>query len=189
MSAPSQPLDPRVMAAAQGDRAAAGSLLAELLPRVRNLVRYLVRGDRHVDDIAQEALIAIARGLGTYRGDGALTAWADRIVARVTFAYLRRERREPGHDPAGPDLAAVPHPGDGPDQYAARRQMVGLLDEIPDEQRHALVLHHALGLTVPEIARQLAVPPETVRSRLRLGKAKLHALREHERAATERRER
>src|SRR5262245_38147803 len=66
---PSQPppqspgaIDTRIAAAARGDRAAAQALLTELLPRVRNLVRYLVRGDRDVDDIAQEALIAIACG-------------------------------------------------------------------------------------------------------------------------------
>lgn len=176
MSAQLQPIDSRIAAAARGDRAAAEALLTELLPRVRNLVRYLVRGDRDVDDIAQEALISIARGFAGYRGEGTLTAWADRIVARATFSYLRRERREPGYDASGPDLAIVPHPDDGPDQYAERRQLVRLLDDIPDDQRHALVLHHALGLSVPEIAESLAISAETVRSRLRLGKAKLRAL-------------
>ena len=176
MPAPSQPIDSRIAAAARGDRAATEALLTELLPRVRNLVRYLVRGDRDVDDIAQEALIAIARGLAGFRGEGALTAWADRIAARATFAYLRRERRAPGHDLGGPDLAAVPHPGDGPDRYAERRQLVRLLDQLPDEQRHALVLHHAMGLSVPEMAESLGISAETVRSRLRLGKARLRAL-------------
>jgi RNA polymerase sigma-70 factor (ECF subfamily) len=176
MPAPSQPIDSRAAAAARGDRAAAEALLAELLPRVRNLVRYLVRGDRDVDDIAQEALIAIARGLAGYRGEGTITAWADRIAARATFAYLRRERRAVGYDDPGADLASVPHPGDGPDQYAERRQLVRLLDQLPDDQRHALVLHHAMGLSVPEIAESLGISAETVRSRLRLGKGKLRAL-------------
>jgi RNA polymerase sigma-70 factor (ECF subfamily) len=176
MPAQSQPIDSRIAAAARGDRAAAEALLTELLPRVRNLVRYLVRGDRDVDDIAQEALIAIARGFASYRGEGTLTAWADRIAARTTFAFLRRERREPGNDTSGPDLTVVPHPDDGPDRYAERRQLVRMLDQISDDQRHVLVLHHALGLSVPEIAESLAVSAETVRSRLRLGKAKLRAL-------------
>ncbi|ACY15816.1 RNA polymerase sigma factor [Haliangium ochraceum] len=175
-------IDPRVTAAASGDRAAAQELLTELMPRVRNLVRYLVRGDREVDDIAQEALIAIARGFASFRGEGALSAWADRITARVTFAHLRRARRDPAQvTSVAADLAAVPHPGAGPDQYASRRELVGLLDEVSDEQRHALVLHHALGLSVPEIAASLEISPETVRSRLRLGKAKLRALRQQQR--------
>ena len=52
-------IDARIAAAAGGDRGAAQSLCRELLPRVRNLVRYLVRGDARVDDIAQEALIGL----------------------------------------------------------------------------------------------------------------------------------
>ena len=38
-------IDPRVTAAAAGDRRAAHELLSELLPRMRNLIRYLIRGD------------------------------------------------------------------------------------------------------------------------------------------------
>lgn len=173
---PDGAIDPRVAAAAAGDRRAAGELLSELLPRVRNLIRYLVRGDNDVDDIAQEALIAIARGLPGFRGDGKLSSWADRIVARATFAYLRRERRQPGAGAGGPDLALVPHPDAPPDQYALRRQRVAMLDRVPDDQRHALVLHHVLGMSVPEVAEETDTPPETVRSRLRLGKQRLRAL-------------
>ena len=171
--------DARIRLAADGDRQAAESLLRELLPRMRNLIRYLVRGDGEVDDIAQEALIAVARGFRTYRGDGKLSSWVDRIVARTTFAYLARVRRDSKRradydDQVG--LAAVPHPDGPPDRYTRRRELVHKLDRIPDDQRRALVLHHSLGMSVPEIAAELDVSPETVRSRLRLGRAKMRAL-------------
>ena len=68
-----------------GQSGATEALLVELLPRVRNLVRYLVRGDSDVEDISQEALIALLHGLPTYRGEGQLRSWADRVVARTTF--------------------------------------------------------------------------------------------------------
>src|SRR5215470_15479869 len=87
-------LDPRIRAAAGGDRQAAHALCRELLPRVRNLVRYLLRGDARVDDVAQEALIAVLRGLGSFRGDGRFESWVDRIVARTTFTAIRRIRAE-----------------------------------------------------------------------------------------------
>jgi RNA polymerase sigma-70 factor (ECF subfamily) len=166
----------RVQAAAQGDRQAAEELLTEILPRVRNLVRYLVRGDNEVDDIAQESLIAIIRGLPGYRGEGSFPAWADRVVVRATFARMQRMRMERERQSEDLDgLAALPCPSPAPDQYAARREMVRLLDRLPDEQRSALVLHNLLGHSVDEVARELGVPLETVRSRLRLGKASLKA--------------
>jgi RNA polymerase sigma-70 factor (ECF subfamily) len=41
------------------------------------------------------------------------------------------------------------------------------------QQRDVLVLHYVLGMTIPEIAEELGVPDETVRSRIRLGKERL----------------
>lgn len=171
-------IDPRVHAAASGDRAAVHEILSELLPRARNLIRYLLRGDGEVDDIAQEALIAIARGLPSYRGEGKLTSWADRIVVRTVFAELRRDRKHHAHRDTGADLSLVSHPDAPPDRYTDRRRQVELLDQLPDDQRRALVLHFVVGLSVPEVARELDVPLETVRSRLRLGKARFRALHE-----------
>jgi RNA polymerase sigma-70 factor (ECF subfamily) len=164
-------IDPRIPAAAAGDRAAAEALCRELLPRVRNLVRYLVRGDARVDDIAQEALIAVLRGLGTYRGDGRFEAWVDRIVARSTFATLRRLRAET--QPGSEDVAEHERDPGEASTYEERRELAAALDRLPHDQRQALILHFSLGMTVPEIAEAVAAPFETVRSRLRLAKATL----------------
>jgi len=165
--------DDRIGRAARGDRAAASSLAAELLPRVRNLVRYLVRGDTEVDDMAQEALIAILKGLPTYRGEGSFKSWSDRIVARTTFAYLKRKRADASEAvEAAAELEPPAAPGRG-DDYVARRQLARVLDRLPTEQRHAIVLHHCMGLSVPEIAEALGVPFDTAKSRIRLGMASL----------------
>jgi RNA polymerase sigma-70 factor (ECF subfamily) len=166
------PPDPRIAAAAGGDRDAAQALCRELLPRVRNLVRYLMRGDARVDDVAQEALIAVLRGLASFRGDGRFESWVDRIVARTTFATLRRLRAEtqPGEHAAVDGEASE---AGGGERYALRRELAQALDQLPNDQRESLVLHFALGMTVPEIAEAAAAPIETVRSRLRLGKAAL----------------
>jgi RNA polymerase sigma-70 factor (ECF subfamily) len=171
-------VDDRIAAAARGDRAAASAICRELLPRVRNLVRYLVRGDQLADDVAQEALIAVLRGLGSYRGEGKFESWVDRVVARSTFATLRRLR---GAKAESIDQAAVEAAGDvGDDREPMgdallRRKLAEVLDRVTNEQREALVLHFSAGLTVPEISELTGAPFETVRSRLRLGK---QALRE-----------
>jgi RNA polymerase sigma-70 factor, ECF subfamily len=167
--------DPRIAAAAAGDRAAAQQLCRELLPRVRNLVRYLLRGDSRIDDVAQEALIAVLRGLASFRGDGRFESWVDRVVARTTFAAIRRIRAEtqPGVRPVeGGDTDASSAAGPS-DTYVLRRELAAALDRLPADQRESLVLHFAIGMTVPEIADAMAAPHETVRSRLRLGKAAL----------------
>lgn len=164
------PLDPRVAAAAAGDRQAAHELLTELLPRARNLIRYLVRSDGEVDEIAQLALLEILRSFHTYRAAGSLQAWADRITARVTMTYIKGRRRLSSWQvPGVPELYAVRSEEAPPDEYLTRRQTVALLDALPPEQRHAVVMHHVAGFSVVEISQELGVPMETVRSRLRLG--------------------
>ena len=163
------------LSVSRSDREAFTTVATQLLPRVRNLIRYLIHGDQDVDDIAQEALLAVLRGLPSYRGDGALESWADRVVARVTFAWLRRRK---------PDLASILEVEDEsaadettlPDEYLRRRRLVYLLDRLPHEQRYALVLHHVLGMSVDEIALETATKLETVRTRLRLGKRRLREL-------------
>jgi RNA polymerase sigma-70 factor (ECF subfamily) len=158
-----------------GDTRALEQLLLALLPRTRNLVRYLIGGDPDVDDVAQTALWSIARKLHTFEGRSALTAWTDRIVARAAFAEIRRRAGRPKVVADSP-LESVPTTGAVNADYLARRWMVRLLDQLPTEQRDVIVLHHVMELTVPEVAEETGAGEETVRSRLRLAKARLREL-------------
>ncbi len=163
--------DSRVSGAVRGDREATASLLTDLLPRMRNLVRYFVRGD-DIDDIVQDGLMAVLRGLPTYRGDGSITAWCDRVVARVAMEASRRRRAETSRTASDVEVAAP----ERADDYLARRRLVACLDTLSQEMRETLVLHHVFEMSAPEVATELGVPLETVRSRLRNGRARL---REH----------
>ena len=157
--------------AAAGEPASIRQLTRDLLPRVRNLVRYLVRGDRDVDDLSQDALLLILEGMQTYRGDGPFRSWADRVVARSVFAARRSSARR-SEQPVDEAVLAA-EPSTLPDRYYLRRQVAERLDALPLAQRDALVLHCVVGLRVAEVAAELGVPEETVRSRLRLGKDRL----------------
>ncbi len=160
----------RIERAQAGDREAAGEVLRAVLPRIRNLVRYFLRGDGEVDDVAQQCLIAVLRGLPSYRGEGAFVSWVDRVVARRAFAEIDKMKRDRARaSDVEVELMAV-----GPsDEYLARRRVAQLLDGLPEDQRRAVVLHHCVGMSVPEIAALLEVPFDTAKSRLRLGMKKL----------------
>ena len=156
--------------ATRGDREAAERIIESILPRVRNLVRYLVRSDGEVDDIAQQCLVSILKGLPQYRGEGDFHAWIDRITARRTFQEIRKARATRLVQSELPvELIAT----ETTDEYLHRRQVVRLLDQLPDAQRQAIVLHHVIGMTVPEVAEFLEVSFDTAKSRLRLGLKKL----------------
>lgn len=169
------PLETLVPRAVSGEVAALQDLVAQLLPRVRNLVRYLVPRDADVDDLTQEALLVVLDGLPSYRGEGSFTGWSDRVAMRSVFRNLRRWRKEPSR----PDVVELPEDAAfvasvaDAEGYLTRRHVVRLLDALSPDQRYVVVMHHVLELTVPEIAAELRLSPETVRSRLRLARNNL----------------
>lgn len=166
-----------IAAVLEGDQQATEALLRSLMPRVRNVARALLGSDSDVDDVAQAVLLQVLRGLEGYRGDGPLSAWVDRITIRVAIASsrrasLRREREQVAAQQEGFPAQFGPLP----DEYLHKRQLAELLDSVPDEQRQAVVLHHVLGLSLPEVASEQGVAVETARSRLRLGMGRLRAI-------------
>ncbi|HEX2881224.1 MAG TPA: RNA polymerase sigma factor [Polyangiaceae bacterium] len=175
-------VDPRVQAFLAGDERAGAALLGELLPRVRNLTRTFLGGDAEVDDVAQQVLIQVVQSMASYRAEGSLVSWVNRITVRTALAHARKRRARAARDlpladssgggetateVSGQDLGA------GWDAYHQRRLAVKMLDRLPVEQRSVIVMHHMLGLSVPEIAEEETISFETVRSRLRLGMSKL----------------
>lgn len=95
-----------------------------------------------------------------------MTAWARTIGVRAALRAARSSRRHlSAVDPAGPEFAA---PTDEAPRLAERlpRDLRAYLQLLPERQREALVLRHALGYTVPEIARLLETSENTIKSRL-----------------------
>jgi len=89
----------------------------------------------------------------SYRAEGPFRSWADRIVARATFAWLDRrkalEQRVLQSAEADPEAQYVSQP----DEYLRRASSWRHSTSYPFEQRHALVLHHVLELSVPRSPR------------------------------------
>lgn len=164
-----------VAAAQRGDRDARKQLILEWQPRVRNLVRYLVRGDDQVDDLSQQALMVAIEKLSAYRGEGRVESWLDGIVLRVTLRGMRRFRLLRSREVQFVEDTSR-YGGVEASQFQERRKLAAALDEVPHKQRSALIMHHILGMSVPEIADFERIPEETVRSRLRNGMAQLRVV-------------
>jgi RNA polymerase sigma-70 factor (ECF subfamily) len=173
-------LDPalhaQITAAVSGDAHAAHALVLRVLPRVRNMIRYLIRGD-DVDDFTQDVLVTVLERLHSFRGESRFEVWVDGVTLRVTLRKLSKLRADVRRfERSAPDAIEASYEPSASPRYLARRRAVTALDQLPDAQRHALVMHHVLGMTVAEIASELDTPAETIRSRLRVAMGKLRAL-------------
>lgn len=162
--------------ASEGDRAAQTWLARRVLPKVRKVCRALARSPHDADDAAQMAVLEILRSAHSYRAEASLDHWAGRIAARTALRFLKRERRK--SEAVIPDAERdLPAPSASTSlAESLPRNVQEYLAQLPTAQRDAIVLHHALGYSLDEVAQMTDVSRNTVKGRLRLGTAALKKL-------------
>jgi RNA polymerase sigma factor (sigma-70 family) len=183
------PLDALVAAAARGEREAQRTLLVALGPALLRTVRGVL-GAHHgdVEDVLQEAMVALISALPSFRGECQTVHFASRVAVQTAMNARRRAGYRARYTPsAAPEelseLARDEHsPAEDMAAAGRRAALNGLLDELPPAQSEALVLHTVLGYSVEETARATEAPVNTVRSRLRAALAALRVRVQSDRA-------
>jgi RNA polymerase sigma-70 factor (ECF subfamily) len=157
-----------------GDRQAFEELVERFGPRLRYFLRKMApRGDR-AEDLLQETWADVFRQLPRLQDAGAFTAWAYRIArGKANLDHRRNERRPLMSRDVELVAAADSEPRFSPEDAA---RVHAALDELPPEQREALVLRFLEGLSYEEISQVVGCPAGTVRSRIHYGKQALQRL-------------
>jgi RNA polymerase sigma-70 factor (ECF subfamily) len=172
-----EPADERLIQAyLGGDADAFATLVRRHEATVYRLCLRVLGDADDAADAAQDALVLVARKLGTFRGDARFTTWLHRVTMNVCYDYLRAAKRRPAvrrlDDERAPAELGDPLP-DHADAVAMRRDVSAALALVPTEFRVALVLADAEDLPYDEIARVLDVPVGTVKSRVHRGRIAL----------------
>jgi RNA polymerase sigma factor (sigma-70 family) len=137
----------------------------------------LTGNDADAQDLVQDVLLRVRRGLESYR-PGSMEGWLSRITTNAFLDDVRRRRRRPVDLlPEEPDRVTPPSP---PADAALAAEVLpddvqAALRRLPHDYRSAVVLSDVVGLTYQEISEALDVPVGTVRSRLHRGRALLRA--------------
>jgi len=163
----------RVRLAMDGDVQAWEQLAVTWLPTVHSWCLRLGGPRLDAGDLTQEVFIIAFTRLHALRDPQAFPAWIFGITRREVLRQGRRawlRRWVPGLEPEEP-VSTV-----GPDADAERTQLVrevqAVLQRLPLAQREVLVLCDVDERTSAEVATMLGVPHGTVRSRLRLARAR-----------------
>ncbi len=157
--------------------------LAELYDRFASRAYRTAFSVCHDRDCAQEAVqdafVSMWSSRATYTpARGSVIGWAMTIVRHRAIYLARRRSDVAGLDEGAARLDDEPARDDVPADFAARsetQQLAALLAQLPPAQREVIRLGFFDGLTHEEIARQLALPPGTVKGRMRLGLTKLRS--------------
>ncbi len=139
-------------------------------------VAYRLTGNHDdAQDLVQDVLIRVNRGLATYR-PGSLEGWLSRITTNAFLDRVRAKKRRP-LDALPDDPERVLPASASADEALARAQLpddvqAALLD-LPEDYRAAVVLCDVVGFSYQEIAESLDLPVGTVRSRIHRGRGRL----------------
>lgn len=139
-----------------GDARAYRDFLEALSSHLRAFLRRrLQRWPDEVEDLLQEALLAIHNQRHTYDADAPLTAWVHAIAKYKMIDWLRRrEGREMLNEPLteATEQAAELFSSADADAADARRDLDQLLAQLPEQQRASIVHTKLEGLSVRETA-------------------------------------
>jgi RNA polymerase sigma factor (sigma-70 family) len=158
-----EPAAETVLAAQRGEPNALDALVAAYLPLVYNIVGHAMSGHADVDDVVQETMLRVIRGIRDLRDPEAFRSWLVAIAIRqVRDSYRDRLAQAPAADSEvpSPDFADLTIQRLG--LSGQRRETAEATRWLDDEDRPVLALwwQEAAGeLSRPELAEALGLPP------------------------------
>ncbi|HVE41923.1 MAG TPA: RNA polymerase sigma factor [Planctomycetota bacterium] len=163
----------------RGDRDALLELVSRYQGPIYNYLLGRLGSPQRAEEAAQETFLRMLRGLPGYRAELPFRPWLYRIALNAGRTLLEqgrvraRKEQEASVESNGRRTAVDPA------ENALHQEVHAALHELPDEQKEALTLHYAQGLSHAEVAGALGVPPGTAATRIHQG---LQSLRSRFRA-------
>jgi RNA polymerase sigma-70 factor (ECF subfamily) len=165
-----------VRRAQRGDHEAFDVIAGEAYDRLFTLAYRILRDTERAKDAVQECLVRAWRDIRGLRDPERFDAWLHRLLVNACYDEARRRRARAFEVRLLPlERAAHDHPFD---DLVDRDELERGFRRLPVEHRAVLVMHHYLGLRLPEIADILGIPEGTVRSRLHYATGAMRAVLE-----------
>lgn len=150
--------------------------MVALLPRLQRFARGLAGSRDAGDDLLQQACEKALARLDQFQRGTRLDRWMFQIVKTTHIDRVRQGQRRRTADFTDDVVALIPFDARIEEQTMARQELARVREavcELPEEQREALMLVVADGLSYQDAAEVSGVPQGTIMSRLARARRKL----------------
>jgi RNA polymerase sigma-70 factor (ECF subfamily) len=165
-----------------GSEAAYRALVTRYATPAVNFIYRYVRDRALAEDLAQEGFLRVFQRLATYDPERKFASWFFQVLRNLTIDYLRVNRlptssldemTEGGYEGAVVVDRDAASPEDSARHGELAAAMGRALARLRPEYREAIVLRYQEGLTQPEVADALGLPPGTVKTYLHRARKEL----------------
>ena len=163
-----------VTKAQEGDNEALNCLFNEFYNDLYYFALKTVKDDETALDVTQEAFVEIINTLGNLKEPAAFVTWAKQITYHQCTRYFKKKKDvlvdedEEGNtvfDTLKEEKAEF-IPDEALDKADLKKTVMGILDELSEEQRSAVMMYYFDEMSVKQIAEIQGVSEGTVKSRL-----------------------
>jgi RNA polymerase sigma-70 factor (ECF subfamily) len=171
-----------IAAMAAGNQEAMGQLYDLTSGLVHGVALRILENSQDAEEVVLDVYMKAWRNASTYSSDrGSVTAWLVMMTRTVAIDRIRSRNAQPRTLDLGtamvPELASgleTPEAATVQNEWRGRIQQA--LNELPKEQREALLLAFFGGMSHGELAEHLGLPLGTIKTRIRLGLRRLRTL-------------
>ena len=149
---------------AQGSESAFKELLTRYQKDVYQLICRFLRDTSEAEDITQETFLRLFRAADRYLPQASLRTFLFRIAKNLCIDFIRKKKPEPVEEL--PETATQETPLCCLERAQSSEMLIHYINELPENQRMAILLRHTSGLCYQEIAEVMGVTVSAVESLL-----------------------
>ena len=146
--------------------------------QVYNLVLHYVQNTQDAEEITQDVFVSAYEQLQQFRSESAIGTWIYRIAINKSLDFLKAKKRKkrfalfslftPENEPRH-----FEHPGVLMEHEEETKQLFGYINNLPDNQKTALILQKIDGKSIAEIGIIMDLGTKAVESLVQRAKTNL----------------
>ncbi|WP_300663154.1 RNA polymerase sigma factor, partial [Fluviicola sp.] len=146
--------------------------------QVYNLVLQYVQNVNDAEEVTQDVFLAAYKSLDKFRNEANHSTWLYRIAINKSLDFLKAKKRKKRffwftHELSGNDSVEFNHPGVLMEYKEETEFIFSCINELPDNQKTALILNKIEQLSLSEIAGIMGLSPKAVESLVQRAKTNL----------------